>query len=309
MSWCGTRKAEKLLNNPSDIVVFDIETTGLDLKTAEILQIAICDGNGCMLFSSYVRPTKHKSWKSAEKINGISPEMVANAPTFAKIKSQVQEIFNNAKVVAGYNCKRFDIPIIERYHVVLPQSCFDVMSEFGIYNPIGRHRLIDCARYCGVSYSPHDATEDAVATAQCMQYLLRSPGFVKAKTESHKSRQKESAASVEPAKEAKQAKRPVFSRLFGLLFKKHKFHPLLFGLLLMSVGIGALYYQMGGSFQRINMDLLSPALMYDAAKTSVGSILLGCLIPVGAIFTIDGIITSIKKAILWFINIVRKLLS
>lgn len=298
MSWCGTKSAATLLNNLSDVIVFDLETTGIDTETAEILQIAICDGNGCCLFSSYVRPTRHKSWKVAEKANGISPQMVADAPTFSKIRSEVQEAFNRGKVVAGYNCKRFDIPIIERYGIVLPSKCFDVMSEFGVYHPIGRHRLKDCADFCGIYFSPHDAAEDARATADCMRKLLEMPGFVV---------KQEKRYSHEEQVEVPKENRPLLGRLFGFLFQKHKFHPIIFGLLLVVVGTGVLYRQVGGSFLNIDKELLTPSILFSAAKASKQSLLFGALIPVGVFFVIKGIIKTIKMTVLWVINIFRKI--
>ena len=43
-------------DNPSGIVVFDLETTGLNSNDNEILQISAVDGNGDLLLNEYVRP-------------------------------------------------------------------------------------------------------------------------------------------------------------------------------------------------------------------------------------------------------------
>ena len=133
MYWCGRKKSKALLKlAPSSILVFDLETTGVNKMSAEILQISITDGDGSLLFSSYIKPQK-RQWKIAERVNGISPDMVRNAPRFSDVKDQVQAYFNRAKLIAGYNIKGFDIPVIERYGIVVPLLRFDVMEEFRIY--------------------------------------------------------------------------------------------------------------------------------------------------------------------------------
>lgn len=40
--------------NPSKMIVFDIETTGLDAEKDDVLQISIIDGNGKTLINEYV---------------------------------------------------------------------------------------------------------------------------------------------------------------------------------------------------------------------------------------------------------------
>ena len=112
MSWCGTKKAKKLLTmDTSSILVFDLETTGVIINNSEILQISLVDGNGSSLFTSYVKP-KAKSWSGAQRVNGISPEMVKDAPSFDEIRAEIQGYFDNAKLIAGYNIKRFDINVV-----------------------------------------------------------------------------------------------------------------------------------------------------------------------------------------------------
>ncbi|MBQ6372026.1 MAG: 3'-5' exonuclease, partial [Oscillospiraceae bacterium] len=97
MSWYATKKASKLpYMNKNEILVFDLETTGLEAAVDEILQITILDGYGSELFSSYIKPTRHRIWPGAQRVNGIKYEMVKDAPTFRKVRKEIQEIFNKA---------------------------------------------------------------------------------------------------------------------------------------------------------------------------------------------------------------------
>lgn len=40
-------------------IVIDTETTGLNAKTDELLQVSIIDTDGNVLFDSYFKPTRH----------------------------------------------------------------------------------------------------------------------------------------------------------------------------------------------------------------------------------------------------------
>ena len=52
-------------------VFLDLETTGLDPRTDEILEIGILDDAGRVLLDSLVRPERHRRWPGAEAIQGV----------------------------------------------------------------------------------------------------------------------------------------------------------------------------------------------------------------------------------------------
>ena len=67
MAWYGTKKASKLPSmDKNKIIVFDVETTGLSPTVDEIIQITILNGYGNEIFSSYIKPTRHKVWTEAQ---------------------------------------------------------------------------------------------------------------------------------------------------------------------------------------------------------------------------------------------------
>ncbi len=68
-------------------IVLDTETTGLNAAEDELLQVSIIDNEGAVLFDSYIKPTQHTEWAEAERINHISPEMVADSPTIEEVIS------------------------------------------------------------------------------------------------------------------------------------------------------------------------------------------------------------------------------
>ena len=308
MAWCGTKKAKKLLAlDPASVLVFDLETTGVSLKYAEILQISLTDGNGCVLFTSYVKPRHRKSWPRAEKINHISPAMVVNAPYFDEIRSRVQDLFNQAILIVGYNAKSFDIPIIERYGIVVPQNRFDVMEEFRLFT--GRtinYKLKHCAEYFHFSYNPHDATEDTVTTASCMQALIRQDGFVNNNTARSK---RESKKADMPSPEEKPPKRPLKGRLLSPVLKKRQI-PLVFkGILVMALSFLWICYKTYGNAFFQNIKIIKLQSLIEIGMSSHEGIAVGLLFLVGGLCCVLGIIRAAIKLARWVKNMFRKILK
>lgn len=95
----------------SDILIIDTETTGLG-NTDEILQLSIIDGLQNVILDRFYRPANHTSWYYAQKVNHISPEMVADKPHIEADAEEIMEIFENHSLVLGYNTK-FDLRMLE----------------------------------------------------------------------------------------------------------------------------------------------------------------------------------------------------
>lgn len=172
------------------VVVFDTETTGASPYSGdEVLSIAICDGMGNPLFSSYVRPARHKSWPDAERVNGISPAMVRDAPTLREITPQIREHLLGNRLVVGYNVN-FDVSFLMQGKALeswIPAT-FDVMREYASVHGTRRSKFGDgymysklsaCAASYGYEFRAHDAMEDARATAHCFRALLCDEAYVK----------------------------------------------------------------------------------------------------------------------------------
>lgn len=97
----------------SRIVCFDTETTGFSKTTDELLQITIVDENCDILLESYIKPVERTSWINAEKVNRISYDMVKDAPTALELAPKIQQIFDAAEVIVGYNVG-FDVGFMEK---------------------------------------------------------------------------------------------------------------------------------------------------------------------------------------------------
>src|SRR5450755_590463 len=86
-------------------VTYDSETTGL-LWEDQIIQWAVCDQEGNVLSSGYVKPTIEIS-EGAFEIHGIREEHLADAPSFAEIWPTIRDQLAG-KTVVIYNAD-FDI--------------------------------------------------------------------------------------------------------------------------------------------------------------------------------------------------------
>lgn len=99
-------------------LILDTETTGLSAGRDEIVQIAVIDQTGAVLLDTYVNATRPdrlisrgKDGVSASDINGITPDMLLDAPTWPSVYARLTEIVAGRKVII-YNAE-FDTAMID----------------------------------------------------------------------------------------------------------------------------------------------------------------------------------------------------
>jgi len=134
--------------NPTNIVCFDTETTGTG-KEDELIQITLVDGNNKILLDTFVKPYYKQSWEAAEKVNGISPQIVKDAPYPHEIAPFIRDIFEQAQIIVGHNVN-FDIRMVEQnLHISFEgKEIFDTLEQFRRDKPgKGGHKLGDAVEY------------------------------------------------------------------------------------------------------------------------------------------------------------------
>lgn len=164
-------------------ISIDTETTGLDSKADEILQVSIIDENGDTLYNCYFKPSRHTEWAEAEKVNHITPEMVKNCPDISKGAAAISRILASAEKIIGYNTP-FDLGFLRAAGVIIPERAeiVDVMQMFSeikgdwdeVHGGYKWHKLTECAEYYGYKWSgaAHDSLEDARATLYCYKQII-----------------------------------------------------------------------------------------------------------------------------------------
>ena len=100
---------QRLLRKP---VYLDTETTGLG-PTAEIVEIAIVDTDGSLLFESLVKPRGAMD-PEAQRVHKIAPEMLQEAPGWVDIWPQVETALAG-RTIGVYNVD-FDLRLMKQSH-------------------------------------------------------------------------------------------------------------------------------------------------------------------------------------------------
>lgn len=95
------------------LVVFDLETTGLDLAKDRIIQISYIkietDGTEKPV-NYFVNPTQPIP-AIVQELTHITEDMVKDAPTFKELAPKLNQEFTGCDF-AGFNSNRFDIPLL-----------------------------------------------------------------------------------------------------------------------------------------------------------------------------------------------------
>ncbi|WP_343330465.1 3'-5' exonuclease [Polaribacter staleyi] len=101
------------LNLTKPIVFFDLETTGVNIATDKIVEIAILKvfPNGNKESKTWLVNPEIKIPQESIDVHGITNEKVAAEPTFKELAPKINEMIGDADL-AGFNSNRFDIPLL-----------------------------------------------------------------------------------------------------------------------------------------------------------------------------------------------------
>lgn len=145
-----------------DLVFLDVETTGLHVLRDRIIQLACiklhADGSPDQTWSKLINPEMTVS-PEAISVHGITQEQLEKEPTFQHYAQEIFAFIGDADL-GGYNCARFDIPML--------------MEEFaraGINFIIDQRRIIDVQR---IFYKMEPRTLKAAYQFYCNQELINA---------------------------------------------------------------------------------------------------------------------------------------
>lgn len=162
------------LNITRPLIIFDLETTGLDLVRDRIIQISYIklmpDGEE-IRNNQLINPDKTIPQEVVE-LTGISNDDVADAPKFKEVAQRLNEEMSGCDF-AGYNSNHFDIPMLAeeflRAGIDFDFSKCRLIDVQTIFHKMERRNLAAAYKfYCGrkmeEDFTAHRADEDTEAT-------------------------------------------------------------------------------------------------------------------------------------------------
>ena len=169
-----------MLQLTKPLAFIDLETTGVNLGTDRIVEIAILK-----ILPDGSQTTKRKLInpgmpipKASSDLHGITDEMVKDAPVFKQIAHELKQMLDGCDL-AGYNSNRFDVPLLVEEFLraevefdMKGRRMVDVQQIFYKMEP----RTLSAAYqfYCGKTLDgAHSAAVDAGATYEILESQLQ----------------------------------------------------------------------------------------------------------------------------------------
>lgn len=180
-----------------NIVVFDLETTGLKAEVNAVLEIACCPFNADLedlkefesgVMKIYDNREINQGALNANGItmaqinNGLDPEQVA-----IKLVKYLDSLKSgrNKPILAGHNIKEFDIPFLEDYLKVFKLDLSKYVNlKFTIdtmwwartkWKELPNFKLGTCCEEAGIELvNAHRAINDTRANKELVKYFLRN---------------------------------------------------------------------------------------------------------------------------------------
>ena len=160
------------LNKP--LVIFDLETTGLDLVKDRVIQISYIkvypDGRE-ERGNELINPEKSID-PFVTQLTGISDDDVKDKPTFKQLSAKLSEVFTGSDI-AGYNSNYFDVPLLAeeflRSGIDFDFSKCRLIDACTIFKKMESRNLAAAYKfYCGRKmeddFEAHRADQDTEAT-------------------------------------------------------------------------------------------------------------------------------------------------
>ena len=164
------------------IVVLDVETTGLDTTRDEIIQIAALkygQRGGIETLDLLVKPTQTVG--TSYLVHGLSDECLKEKGISPQNALEQLLHFIKETVIVGHNIK-YDLHILSsmlsRYKMedMEPVAVYDTLDlAYKVYPHMSNHKLDTLASYLNTDTKPnHNALQDILATSEILTHLIKT---------------------------------------------------------------------------------------------------------------------------------------
>ncbi|MES2628318.1 MAG: 3'-5' exonuclease [Bacteroidota bacterium] len=167
------------LNLERPIAFFDLETTGTNIVSDRIVEIAIVKIQPDQSKETYSKRVNPEMLipEASSAIHGITNKDVALSPTFEQLAPEIFEFLKGCDL-GGFNSNRFDIPLLVeeflRYGFDLEVENRKLVDVQAIFHRMEERTLSAAYRfYCDKNLeNAHSAEADAVATYEILEAQL-----------------------------------------------------------------------------------------------------------------------------------------
>lgn len=169
-------------NNNESIIVFDVESTGIDVTEDEIIQIAAIkidkNGDTIEIFERFIKPNKLVGKSSS--IHGFTDEYLNQKGQMKeKVFKEFLDFSNNALII-GHNVQ-YDISILsselKRSGMEQPKlkGVYDTLDIFRRFYPnLPNHKLETLSKIFPIRHKPsHNALDDVKATSYLLIHAIK----------------------------------------------------------------------------------------------------------------------------------------
>jgi DNA polymerase-3 subunit epsilon len=158
------------------ICFIDLETTGINVSTDRIVEIAIVkiSNDGTKQVKRRLVNPEMPIPSASSAVHGITDDMVKDAPTFKQIANEIKQFIEGSDI-GGYNSNRFDVPMLNEEFLragisvdIESRKLLDVQKVFHLME----QRTLSAAYqfYCHKTLEDaHTAEADATATWEILE--------------------------------------------------------------------------------------------------------------------------------------------
>jgi DNA polymerase-3 subunit epsilon len=158
--------------------VFDVETPNYANNRMSAIGIVVMEDDQIrQRFYSLVNPECHFDGFNVA-LTGITPEMVADAPTFDQLWPQIRSYFDNA-ILMAHNAQ-FDMAVLAKclqHYGITWKDTAQYICTCRMGKPclpmLANHKLNTICDYYGIELEHHQADSDALACAEIFRRLSR----------------------------------------------------------------------------------------------------------------------------------------
>ncbi|MCG9133475.1 UvrD-helicase domain-containing protein [Candidatus Poribacteria bacterium] len=190
-SIAALKLCQRLINrfespNMADMVVYDLETTGINPKTAEIVEIAArrlnAIGDDVEAYYCLVKPPGGHIPRAATRVHQIDEETVKDAPGIEMVLPEFAGFIQD-RILIGHNVAKYDNPILARdlqtyLKIGLSAPHYDTLVTARRLFPRQRCSIGALAEKFGIEHGRlHSALEDVRVNREIFKELIKIDAY------------------------------------------------------------------------------------------------------------------------------------